>query len=860
MAKTITELTVAGAVDTANDLLWLEQSGLPRKITPAALGVGGGGGGNIDTFNFQFSTSTNAFVDPGSGFVVIDNATPSSANNMAISATDFDSIDLDADMGRVQRSTVITIRDPADPTKFMRFSVDNTTVDNAGWWRFPINHIEGGTIPANNAQVSMQMRDTPDMDSGVVSTGTILTYNATTGRYEAKDGPWRLTDSGGVSTFHSNNHLLISSSLDIRIDSPTFYKERAAAKASVATWGQVWTKDDAPNTLWFTDDGGTDHQLGVGATTIVGITGTMAEYDTSLTDGNFAYAGGAYHDGFSDFVTNEHLDWTADIGGTNLHANNSANGALALTSGEVTQLANIGATVISAADWTAVSVLVGTNTGDNAGVTSVTGGVGVDSTGGTTPSITLDVDELAVGGTLLATDHIIAANAAVSNKQLISAIPLGIFNNDQGWTSSAGTVTGTGANDQLAVWTGTSALEGTSSLTFGGTQAQISSAAPFWKFEETGVTGTPVWWWGADGGAFSLRLNNTGFHALTVNTNAGNDTITNVTFPYNTDFSAGIDVTGTMAATTVTGANVTSGANPGHTHTGSSISALDAGDITTGTLPVLRGGTGVTTKTGTGNVVLSATQTLTGTLTAAIADFSGLVSVGASGITSTSGGLTLAADNTIVSVFKSATDMIFRVFGSGGGLEYVNITHDSTEGRISSATGPLFLSGASDLRLRVAGTEVAILCVADGAVTIRHNNIEELRTVVHNTLDSISGAEVKNFDGDFTPVGLGTMKAVTKSSALNISETHIHKTIRITNVTGSITFLNDTGMAVDSVGWIINTTTSNQTLAATSNNLEVFAGDAVANNTGNMTLAGKGWCTWRKLSDTEYELVGVGLT
>jgi hypothetical protein len=43
----------------------------------------------------------------------------------------------------------------------------------------------------------------------------------------------------------------------------------------------------------------------------------------------------------------------------------------------------------------------------------------------------------------------------------------------------------------------------------------------------------------------------------------------------------------------------------------------DAGDITTGTLAVLRGGTGVTAKTGTGNVVLSASPTFTGTVTTA---------------------------------------------------------------------------------------------------------------------------------------------------------------------------------------------------------------------------------------------------
>ena len=59
--------------------------------------------------------------------------------------------------------------------------------------------------------------------------------------------------------------------------------------------------------------------------------------------------------------------------------------------------------------------------------------------------------------------------------------------------------------------------------------------------------------------------------------------------------NTGVSVTGTMAATTVTG-------------------ALNAGDITTGTLPVLRGGTGVTTSTGTGNTVLSASPTFTGTV------------------------------------------------------------------------------------------------------------------------------------------------------------------------------------------------------------------------------------------------------
>jgi hypothetical protein len=46
---------------------------------------------------------------------------------------------------------------------------------------------------------------------------------------------------------------------------------------------------------------------------------------------------------------------------------------------------------------------------------------------------------------------------------------------------------------------------------------------------------------------------------------------------------------------------------------GALLTALDAGNISTGTLPVARGGTGVTTSTGTTSVVLSASPTLTGT-------------------------------------------------------------------------------------------------------------------------------------------------------------------------------------------------------------------------------------------------------
>ncbi len=57
-------------------------------------------------------------------------------------------------------------------------------------------------------------------------------------------------------------------------------------------------------------------------TNIQAISDTMANFDTALSDGNFAFAGGAFHDGFSDYVAAEHIDWTSDQGATNIHANN----------------------------------------------------------------------------------------------------------------------------------------------------------------------------------------------------------------------------------------------------------------------------------------------------------------------------------------------------------------------------------------------------------------------------------------------------------------------------------------------------------------------------------------------------------
>jgi hypothetical protein len=73
----------------------------------------------------------------------------------------------------------------------------------------------------------------------------------------------------------------------------------------------------------------------------------------------------------------------------------------------------------------------------NAGtVTDVTGGTGIASTGGATPSLSLTVDELSENGiNLTATDRLVGTSGTTNFAQTISTIPLSIFSNDSNWTS-----------------------------------------------------------------------------------------------------------------------------------------------------------------------------------------------------------------------------------------------------------------------------------------------------------------------------------------------------------------------------------------------------------------------------------------
>ena len=70
-----------------------------------------------------------------------------------------------------------------------------------------------------------------------------------------------------------------------KINGSITLKEQAAADADTDAYGQLWVKTATPNELWFTDDAGTDKQLGVPAFEIVADNQTVATHtgDTDKT-------------------------------------------------------------------------------------------------------------------------------------------------------------------------------------------------------------------------------------------------------------------------------------------------------------------------------------------------------------------------------------------------------------------------------------------------------------------------------------------------------------------------------------------------------------------------------------------------
>jgi hypothetical protein len=111
-----------------------------------------------------------------------------------------------------------------------------------------------------------------------------------------------------------------------------------------------------------------------------GLFGTKAEFDVALTDGSFAFDGGAHHNGFSDYVANEHIDWTSTTANLSTSGTIAGSNVSGTNTGDQTSIVGISGT--TAEFNTALSdgsfatgggTATGTNTGDQTTIVGITG-------------------------------------------------------------------------------------------------------------------------------------------------------------------------------------------------------------------------------------------------------------------------------------------------------------------------------------------------------------------------------------------------------------------------------------------------------------------------------------------------------
>jgi hypothetical protein len=111
-------------------------------------------------------------------------------------------------------------------------------------------------------------------DADVIASGQIWVKTATPNQLWFTDDAgtdFQLGLSGGLDNVVEDTTPVLGGALDLGGFDMTgggviTLVEQAAAEADVAGNGQIWVKTATPNQLWFTDDAGTDVQLGVSGT------------------------------------------------------------------------------------------------------------------------------------------------------------------------------------------------------------------------------------------------------------------------------------------------------------------------------------------------------------------------------------------------------------------------------------------------------------------------------------------------------------------------------------------------------------------------------------------------------------------
>ena len=283
-----------------------------------------GGAGTIHTDNY-IENATHTGQVTGATALTLVVAAITGQTDIGANLVGTDEI-IVSDGGVIRRADISRFNNYFDAN--LNFTNNAGTVTSIGITPGALIDVSGSPVTVSgNITVDVDLSELTDMTAAALTTDEMVLLDAGLQRRKAFS-EINLSifndDLGHVENVTHTGEVTGATTLTIAADAVTYAKmqnvvadERLLGNVSGA--GGIVAELTQAQVITFLgiEAGATADQ-----TSIVGITGTKAQFDTAVTDGNIAYVGGAFHDGFSDFVANEHLDWTADQGASNIHVNN----------------------------------------------------------------------------------------------------------------------------------------------------------------------------------------------------------------------------------------------------------------------------------------------------------------------------------------------------------------------------------------------------------------------------------------------------------------------------------------------------------------------------------------------------------
>jgi hypothetical protein len=491
-----------------------------------------------------------------------------------------------------------------------------------------------------------------------------------------------------------------------------------------------------------------------------------------------------------------------------------------VTGGTITTSGTVTADLSATGTPSSSTYLRGDNTwatiaGDISGVTAGTGLTG----GGTSGTVTLNIDyagtdnfirAATVDTTLASGDYMVfsdTANANTVKEILVSNIPLGQFNNDQGWTSNAGTVTSVSTANSTFISGSGGPITGSGSLTYSLSATGTPSSSTYLRGDNT--------WASVPGGYTSWTLAGDGGTPQTISD--GNT----ATFAGGTGISTSAGTTDTL---TITNTGVTSNV----AGTGISVSgATGAVTITNSGVTSVTGGTGVDVNTSTGSVTFTLDLSeLTTSTSDADGDFFAVVDSSNAQKKLTKGNINLSGFNND-SGFTSNTGTVTSV-----GL--------SAPAAFSVSGSPV--TGSGTLALTGAGTSAQVI-LGDGTLgTYTTGDITGVTAGTGLSGGGTSGTVTLNFDGN----SLSTSGTLVGTDDLVVVDGTASRKTQISTIPLSI-FNNDAGWT-SNAGTVTSVATSSGTFVditgGTITGSGTITGDLSATGTPSASTFLRGDNTW----------------